>query len=146
MEQEDRLELGVRRAQQAQAPLLRPGVGSLVREDYARVVRLEFERGDDAGARAGDAVWAGEVLRERPERRLVVFRKHALLAPAREREPGLLLRIGQGQMDDVVWIEREIRGALLGRDHVVGRRDDALAGLGVAEGAKRLDDGHFGRA
>ena len=146
MEEEDRLELRVRGAKQPQAPLLRAGMRALVRQDDPRLVGLEPKRRDDAGTCPGDAVRPDEVLCKRPERRLVVLDEHALRPPVSEREPRLLLRVRQSQVHDVVRVEGEVALALLGRDHVVGGRDDALARLGVAKGAERLHDGHSGRA
>ena len=58
MEEEDRLELRVRRAKQPQAPFLRAGVRALVRQDDPRLVGLEPQRRDDAGTGPGDAVRA----------------------------------------------------------------------------------------
>ena len=69
VEQEDRLELRARRAQQAQAALLRAGVRPLVRQHLAGRVRRHRHRGGEALARAGDAVGADVVLRDPPVRR-----------------------------------------------------------------------------
>src|SRR5256886_15660030 len=43
VQQEDRLELGPRRPQEPQAPLLRPGVRSFARQDDSGLVGLEFQ-------------------------------------------------------------------------------------------------------
>ena len=74
-EQEDRLELRARRLEQPQAALLRAGVRALVRQDHAVLVRLDAERGDEALARARDAVGADVLLREPPVRRLLAPRR-----------------------------------------------------------------------
>src|SRR5207248_1818892 len=114
------------RAEQAQAALLRTAVGALVRQDDAAVVRLGTERGDQAGTRAGDAVGAGVVLRQEPVARLTVAREYAVLPPVDEVAAGLLLIVGQGQVDDVVRAPGEVALALLRRDDVVGRCHESL--------------------
>ena len=145
VEEEDRLELRLRRVQEAQPSLLRSAMRPLVRQHGSVLVRLDAERGDDARARARDAVGADVVLRQRPEGRLL-GREDAVLAPRAQVAAGLLLGVGQRQVDDVVRASREVLLALLGADHVVRRRDEALERAGpvgvVAKRAKRLDLGH----
>ena len=69
VEQEDRLELRPRRAQQREPALDRPAVRPLVRQHRAGRVRLGAQRGDDPAARARDAVRPDEVLLEPPHGR-----------------------------------------------------------------------------
>ena len=145
VEEEDRLELRPRRTQQPQPPFLRPRVRPLVREDRAGPVRLEPERHDDAVARPLDAVRADVALGERPGRRLLRD-EHAGFTPVREVARGLLLRVRQRQVHDVVRAAREVLGALVLRDHVVGRRNQVLErardGRVVALRAKGTNLGH----
>ena len=127
VEQEDRLDVRPGGAQEPQAPFLRPGVRALVREDDTRLVGLEPERRDQAVAPPGDAVGAGVVLREPPERARVSARvrrrpRHSA-APARRppRRPGASRgRRCTGFSSGSV--------ARLGRDHVVRRRDEPSSG------------------
>ena len=76
-EEEERLELRARRAEQPQPALLRPRVRALVRQDDAVLVRLEPERSDEPLAAPVDAVRADVLLREPPARRLGVASEHA---------------------------------------------------------------------
>ena len=78
VEREDRGEVGLRGARQAQAVLLGAGVRALVRADAAGAVLLDAHAREDAVARELAAVGAGVVLLERPERRLVVADDGAL--------------------------------------------------------------------
>ena len=118
---------------------------SLVREDDARLVRLGLQRDDQPPPRSADAVGADVVLLERPERLLVVD-EGALLPPGGEGAAGLLLRLRQGQMDDVVRAPLEVVEALLRADHVVRRSHQRVEGtclrLVVADCPKRLDFRH----
>ena len=145
VEQEDRLELDVRRPQQAQPPLLRAAVRALVRQHGAGLVRLDLERRDDPEAPACDPVGTDVRLLERPDRRRLLD-EDALCAPLLEVAPRLVLGVGQRQPDDVVRAAGAQLLALLGRDHVVRRRDERLERPGhrlvVAEGSEGLDDGH----
>ena len=84
VEEEDRLELGARLAQQAESPLLRPAVRSLVGQDGARLVRLDPQRPDQARPRAGDPVRADVVLGQRPERPARSGTRTPSLAPLAE--------------------------------------------------------------
>jgi len=97
---------------------------ALVREDHAVLVRLGAERGDEALARACDAVGPDVLLREPPVRRLRLLDEHPVLAPAREVAGGLLLRVGQRQPHDVVRAALLVLLALLVGDDVVRRRDE----------------------
>ena len=106
VEEEDRLELGARRAQQPQPALLRARVRALVREHGAGLVRLDAQRRDEAVAAPRDPVRADVVLLERPDGRLVVADEHALVEPGPEEPPGLVLGVVQGQVDDVVRVAR----------------------------------------
>ena len=87
VEEEQRLELGLDLAQQAQAALLRATVRAFVGEDDAVLVRLGLERGDEALARARDAVGADVVLREPPEAGLVLVRSVPSSRQARHVRP-----------------------------------------------------------
>src|SRR5207249_5882502 len=55
VEEEDRLELRTNLATEAQPSFLRPPVRPLVRENRARLVRLNLQRGDEPRAGARDA-------------------------------------------------------------------------------------------
>src|SRR5579872_1383772 len=126
VEQEDRLQLRPRRAQQAQAPFLRPRVRPLVRQHDPPLVRLEPQRDDEAVPLAHDAVRADVRLRERPRGRLRLADDDPARAPRRQVARRLLLRLRKGQVDDVVRAAVEVVEALFGRDHVVRRRDETL--------------------
>ena len=144
VEEEDRLELDARRAEEAETALLRASVRALVRQHRARLVRLDFQRRGDAEARACEPVRADVLLLERPDRGRLLD-QDARLAPGLEVTGRLLLRLGQGQTDDVVRAALAQLLALLVRDHVVRRCDERLQRAGrlvVAESAKRLDHGH----
>src|SRR5437868_4782181 len=144
-EEEQRLELRARRAQEAQPALLRPGMRALVRQDHAALVRLRMQRGDEPLAAARDAVGAYVVLREPPVRRLRVADEHTLLLPGGKIAGRLLLRVGERQVDDVVRAAGEIARALLLGDDVVRRRDDGLEiGHVVAESPKGANARHRG--
>ena len=145
VQQEDRLELRPRRAQQAQALLLDVRVRPLVREHDPSLVRLEPERDDHAVPRARHAVGADVRLRERPVRGLVVGGEDLLLAPRGEVARGLLLRVRQRQVDDVVGAAREVLPPLVRADDVVRRSDEILerpGALGVPLGAEGTHVGH----
>src|SRR5213079_3116783 len=81
VEEEDRLDLRAGRAQEAQAPLLRPRVRALVREDDAGRIGLEAKRADEAVTATGEPVRPGVVLGQPPERRLLVANKDAVPLP-----------------------------------------------------------------
>ena len=145
VEQEDRLELCPRRAQQAQAPFLRSGMRALVRQDDPVLVRDGRHRRREPFARACDPVRAGVVLRDPPVG-LRRFDEHAARAPLGQVARGPLLRVRQRQMHDVVRAAREVLEPLRIRDHVVGRRDERAERAGdcrvVAQSAKWPDRGH----
>src|SRR5436190_255837 len=115
-------------------------------ENRARLVRLNLQRGDEPRAGARDAVRADVVLRERPERGFLRD-EDRLLTPLAEEAAGLLLGLGERQVNDVVRAAGEVARPLLGPDHVVRRRDELCERTGalrvVAEGAKRL---HYGQS
>src|SRR5215212_10481617 len=67
VEAEDGGEVRSRRPRQAQPVLLGPGMRALVRADAAGPVVLDLDAREDAVARAGGAVGAGVVLRQRPQ-------------------------------------------------------------------------------
>ncbi len=144
VEQEDRLELGLRRPQEAQAALLRAGVRPLVRQDDSLVVALEVQRADEARARARDAVRADVVLLDDPEGGLLLD-EHALVEPAVELGGRLLLRSGQRQPDDIPLAAGEVLVALRVREHVVGWRDQIRQGQGRRV-AKRTELANLGHA
>ena len=148
VEEEDRLELDARRAEQAEAALLRACVGALVRQHRPRLVRLDLQRRDDPEAGAGDAVGADVVLLERPDRGRLLD-EDALCAPVVECAGCLLVRVGQREADDVVRAAGTQLLALLVVDDVVGRRHERLEraghGLVVAQRAEGLDHGHGGQ-
>ena len=124
VQQKDRLELGPRRPQEPQAPLLRPGVRSFVRQDDSVLVGLESQGDHESVADPRHPVRAGVGLRQRPDRRFGLALEHAVSLPIRELARGLFLGLRQSQMDDVVRVERQVVLSLLGRDHVVRRRDE----------------------
>src|SRR6266508_4259432 len=150
VEQEDRLQLGARRAQEPQPSLLRGGVRALVRQDDSAVVRLRPQRRDQSGTSSPDVVRPGVILREEPEARLPVAGEDAFGAPVREVPSRLLLVLRQRQVDDVVRAAAEVLLALRGRNDVIGRRDETLEGAGprlvVALRAKRPNIRHDGQA
>ncbi len=125
VEDEDRLELRLRRAQQAEAALLRAGMGALVWQHLALLVRRRRHRRGEALARARDPVGAGVVLRDPPVARLVRD-EHAVAAPGREVGRGPILGVRERQMDDVVRAALEVGDALGRRDDVVRRRDEEI--------------------
>ena len=145
VEEEDRLELRARRAQQPQAPLLRPRVRALVRKDDALVVRLDAQR--RRRARCACA-------RRRPGRRRTAraprptARSRTRISSSRHFRSSarrLVLGVRQRQVDDVVRAAREVLAPLLGRDDVVRRSDELVqraGGLAVPLSAKWAHLGH----
>ena len=87
VEEEDRLELRPRRAEQPQPALLRARVRPLVREHGLGLVRLDPQRGDEPAARPRDPVRADVVLRDRPDGRLRRRGRASLREPARKSRP-----------------------------------------------------------
>src|SRR5262249_46650333 len=130
---------------QTQAPLLRPCVGPLVRQHLSFLVRSDRDRGGEPLARARDAVGADVVLRDPPVE-LLALDEHTPGFPGRDVRAGLLLRVGQGQVDDVVRAPGEVLATFLVGDHVVGRRHETLERAGddrvVPERAERPDGRH----
>src|SRR5438094_527040 len=113
VEQEDRLELCPRRPQQPETPLYRPRVRALVRQDDPLFVGLDSQRNHEPIAGPRHPVRAGVGLRQRPDHRFGLAFEHAVGLPLRELARGLLFRLRQGQVDDVVRVERQIARALL---------------------------------
>jgi hypothetical protein len=148
VEEEDRLELRARGAQEPQPLLLRPGMGALVRQHVTLLVRRRRNRRCHAFARTCDAVRADVVLGDPPVA-LALRHEDTLGAPGREVAACLLRRFRQGQVHDVVRAPRQIPGPLGVRDHVVRWRDERLelAGDGhvVPKRAERPDPRHSGR-
>ena len=145
VEEEDRLELRARRAQEPQTTLPDLRVRALVRQDDAPVVRLQPERDDDAVPRARDAVGADVRLRQRPRGGLCVANDDAVRAPGGEVARRLLLRVRQGQVNHVVRAAREVLRALVRPDHVVRRSDKVLelaGALAVPLGTEGTHLGH----
>src|SRR5437762_1854601 len=99
MEQEDRLELRPRRAEQPQAALLRAGVRALVRQHDAVLVRLEPQGDDEPVARPLDPVRPEVSLRQPPGGWPGLAVEHALGFPVGQVARGLVIRIGQRQVD-----------------------------------------------
>ncbi len=95
IEEEDRLELGPRCAQEPQTALLRPGVRPFVREHRPRLVGLDPKRGDKALTTASNAVRADVVLAQGPDSGLVVLYEHALVEPRPKQPTGLVLGLVQ---------------------------------------------------
>ena len=148
VEEEERLQLRAGLTEQAQTAFLRDAVCALVGQDDPRLVRLGPQRGHEPLARTRDLVRADVVLRQPPDALGLVL-EHSVGAPLAPEPARFGLVVGQRQMDDVVRARGAEALALLGRDHVVRRGDEALerpGRLGVANGAKRLDLGHRGRA
>ena len=83
VEREDRGEVGLRRAREPQAVLLRARVRALVRADAPGAVLLDAHAREEAVARADRAVGPRVLLRERPDRGLVVADDRAGLAATR---------------------------------------------------------------
>ena len=108
VEEEDRLELRLRGAQEAQPALLRAGVRPLVRQHGSGRVRLDPERGNETLAAACDPVRPDVVLSDGPDGRLVVLDEDALLEPGPKQPAGLVLGVVQRQVDDVVGIARAV--------------------------------------
>ena len=150
VEREDGGEVGLGRAGQPQAVLLGPGVRALVRADLARAVVLDAHAREQAVAGAPDAVGTRVVLRERPDRGLLVAHEHAVALPGGEHLGGVRVRVAVGarqvDLDDVVRRARDQLGALRVVDDVVRRSRQGLEAAGgvevVVEGAEGLDVGH----
>ena len=115
----DRVEVGAGGAQQLEPVGLGLRERALVGHDAAAVV-VEGERAEHAGGALRDAVVAGEVHAVDRERGCVVGDEHALVAPARERGGGRVVRVGKDQPHRVLRVARLERSARFGLDHVVG--------------------------
>ena len=140
VEKEDRLELRPRRTKEAETAFLRAGVGSLVRQHIALVVRGRRDRRGEAFARAGDAVRADVVLRDPPVA-LGLLGENSPRPPRCDVPARLLLGLGQCEMNDVVRVARQILEARLVRDDVVRGSDEigerAGGGSVVAQRSER---------
>ena len=114
--------------------------------------RLPSRRARPAATRPGPSVFArprrdrrspGTAPRTRPRPG-----RGSLLAPFSEEPARVGVRLGKGQMDDVMGALCEIKLALLGSDDVVRRRDQILERPGlplvVPQRPKRLDLGQRG--
>ena len=138
VEGEDRREVGMGRAGQPEAVLLRAGLGPLVRPDALAVGR-ELHAGEEAPAGEARAVGRRVVLLERPDLGLRVAGQDALVRPLREQCRGVLVGVaaagiaGQVELDDVVRGASDELSALLVVDHVIGRGDDVAEGADPAE-------------
>jgi len=120
-----------------------------VRKDSSRLVWLCRDRHDEAAAFALDAVRVDEILDREPGRRLVVVLEDSLGEPRAVEISRLFGRFGKRDVDDVVGAARVERRALVVVDRVVRGSDEVgrrPSRAGVADGAKRLDVGHRGRA
>ena len=154
VEREDRREVGARRTRQQQPVLLRPWMRALVRTDPTAAVVLHAHAREQPAARAPFAVRSGVVLLERPQRRLRVGHDDAVVAPGLQGRGGVVVGVAAGAIlrqvdrDDVVGRAGEQPLALLGIDHVVGRRDDRRQAPGaievVVERWQGRDIGHDG--
>ena len=142
VEQEDGLELGLCRAEEAQAALLGTCMRPLVGQHRSRLVRLDAERGDETFTPSRDPVGADVVLGDGPDGRLVVLDEHAFVEPRPKQPPGLVLGVVQRQVHDVVGITRPVLGKRFRRHHVVRRCRHVGRGVRVANRAKRGDIGH----
>ena len=131
VEQEDRLELDARCAQQAKPSFLRAAVRSLVRQHGSGLVRLDLERRDQPEAPARYSIGADVVLLERPDGRRL-FDEDSRRAPSLQLSCRLVLRVRQRQPHDVVGAAGAKLLPLLGRDHVVRRRDERSSGPATA--------------
>jgi hypothetical protein len=155
VEAEDGGEVRSGRACEAQAVLLGARVGALVRADAPGAVVLDAHTREDAVAGQRATIGAGVVLREGPQRGLVVAHDGALGLPALEDRrrlgigvPPARPTLGQVDAHDVVGRAIGELPALLGVDDVVGRRRDVAKRADlcqvVVQGAQGLDVGHGG--
>ena len=141
VEEEDRLHLRPERPQQAKAPLLRPRVRALVRQDDSGLVRLGAESAHEPLARPSDAVGPDVLLGEPPARGIVLADEDALREPRRPERGCLRLVVGEREVDDVVRAGGEVSVAcrrvenVVRRRHERGERPGAL--LVVAHGPER---------
>ena len=151
---EDGGEVRARGAREPQPVLLRAGVRALVRADPARAVVLYAHAREDAVAGARLAVRPGVLLRERPQRGLLVAGEDALAVPAGEHLGRVLVDVAaavlrQIDLDDVVRRAAHELSSLGRVDHVIGRRRDRLQPADprevVVKCVKRFDVGHRSR-
>ncbi len=142
VQEEERLELGLRRPQETQAPAPRARVRLLVRQHDAVGVRLGSQRRGDPCPAAPGAVAHGDVLLEHPHGGIVVADEHPLVEPLAEAPAGSGLVRVRCQPDDVVRIACAQRRLRLLVQHVVRQRRDVCARPGVRDRAERTDVGH----
>ena len=118
-ESPDRVEVGAGGAQQLEPVGLGLGERAFVGHDAAAVV-VERQRTQHSGGALGEAVVTGEVHAVDRERGCVVGDEHAVVAPARERGRGPVVRVGEDQPHGVLGVARLERSTRFGLDHVVG--------------------------
>jgi hypothetical protein len=149
-EPQHRREVGPHPAQDLQPLQARCRQGLLVGQDDPLGVVVEADRGQDRGAHAGAAVRAGEGLLQPVEGRTGILLQDAVRQPALPGAGGALEALAAG-VAGAVGLEDDVDGvvgaagrqllALLGRDHVVGRRDEARQRLrprgGIAKASER---------
>jgi hypothetical protein len=135
-----------KRVKEPQPTLLRFGVGALVRQDDAVLVRLDAQRGDEPAPGPLDSVRSDVLLLERPEGRVSIPDKRAVREPLAPQPARVGFVLGQGQVDDVERAPGHQLITLRLVDDVVGRSHQLLQragyGLVVADGPNRLDHGH----
>src|SRR5919204_4180206 len=130
MQSEDRREVVAGRLGESQTVLFGAWLGALVGPDHARSVRADADPGEKTVARQRLAPRSGELLVQRPDRRLAVGDEHALKGPRLEGLVGVVIGIATGRrlrkvdLDHVERGAREELGALGGVDHVVGGSGD----------------------
>ena len=119
----------------------------LVGQDAAGLVRLGRDRRDDSPPLPRHAVGTDEVLDEQPGRGVLLPLEDPGREPLGVEPAGLVDRVGERQVRDVVRAPREEALALRVAHDVVRRRHEIgeRAGrAGVADGAERLHIGHRG--
>ena len=153
VEQEQWRQVRACRAQHLQAIRFRSVHGLLVRSHDAPRVVLESQPREESLARATGSVRRLERLPQRVERRRFVLDQHAFATPAVQGLAQLgvvgvgLVRdvAGQLQSHGVVGVALVQHAAILGSDHVVGRRQhlrELDARRVVAQCGKGTDPGH----
>ncbi len=159
-EREDRREVQVRGPRQFEPVDERAGVGALVGADGAGLVVLDPDPDEDAVAGVRGAVGGDVVLRQRPDRILVVGDQHALGAPGVDPPRRVLVRIADRPARGILRIERlrqidrhRVVGRAIQQPHPLGRVDHVIRRRGdpveppdlpevVVQGSERFDVGH----